>query len=68
MLARLSVDLRMSIAAEGRLPDAVILVFPEPEAEDHVAVRVNEYNRDARLERVVKALAQATDSPDGPSV
>ena len=38
MLAKLSVDLRVAIDAEGRLPEAVVLVFPEPPKRGEVVV------------------------------
>ncbi|MGV0985076.1 MAG: hypothetical protein ACOYB2_11005 [Limnohabitans sp.] len=60
MLAKLSVDLRLAIDAEGRVPEVVLMVFAEPTKQGEVAVRVNEYRRDARTERVIDAVASAT--------
>lgn len=66
MLAKLSVDLRIAIAAEGRLPEAVVLLFPEPTKAGEVVVRVNEYVRSERTDRVCDAIASAT-RPGGAS-
>jgi hypothetical protein len=66
MLAKLSVDLRVAIHAEGRLPEAVVLVFPEPTKRGEVVVRVNEYLRSELTNRVCDAVAEAT-RPDGAS-
>ena len=60
MLAKLSVDLRVVIDAEGRLPQAVVLVFAEPTRKGEVAIRVNEYVRDERMDRILDAVVVAT--------
>lgn len=60
MLAKLSVDLRIMIDREGRLPDAVLVLFPEPEKAGQAAVRVNEYEANERVDRVVEAVAAAS--------
>ena len=65
MLAKLSVDLRVAIDAEGRLPEAVVLVFPEPTKAGEVVVRVNEYLRTELTNRVCDAIAAATRPGDG---
>lgn len=61
MLAKMSVDLRIAIDREGRLPDAVLIVFPEPKKAGQAAIRVNEYESNQRLDRVVDAVAAATE-------
>ncbi|MGZ6255730.1 MAG: hypothetical protein ACXWMB_01790 [Candidatus Limnocylindria bacterium] len=59
-LIKVSVDLRIAIDKEGRLPQAVIMIFPEPTKPGEVVARVNEYVRTERTNRIVDAIARET--------
>lgn len=59
MLAKMSVDLRIAIDAEGRLPVAVVMIFAKPTNTRQVSVRVNEYERDARTNEILDAVSMA---------
>jgi len=61
MLARMSADLRIQIGQEGRQPEAILIVFPEPTRAGETAVRALQYAATSeRLDQVISATAEAT--------
>jgi hypothetical protein len=59
-LSRLASDVKAQTTVEGRMPVAVMLLFEEPTKASQAAVRVVEYARDERSERVISATADAS--------
>jgi hypothetical protein len=66
MIARMASDLKIQIATEGRLPEAIMLIFPEPKRKGETAVRALQYAETERLTNVIEATAAAT-KPKNPA-
>ena len=59
-LARLASDVKAQVTLEGRMPVVAMLLFDEPAKSSQAAVRVVEYARDERSDRVITAAAEAS--------